>query len=278
MALTYRCGKEVIELALEKLKADGLVSDDAYFNYAAPQNLRKEVAYRDFDFLSRLGRVAEAEILSSALEMLKQLGCVGKEAAFEETAFKALRDEVKEKFSMPGSSVSPVMERLMYMLSALKRPKRALGIGTYYGNGLVWCVGASCGIWKTYQAEKIYGIDIDPEATRGAKENFERLANSDHIELLTEDGLEAVARLEGPFDYVFLDVDSKELGKGLYLDLVKKVYDKVQEGGWVLAHDIVVPPFAEQLEGYLEFVRDKANFKESILFDVDAYGLELSIK
>ena len=33
-----------------------------------------------------------------------------------------------------------------------------------------------------------------------------------------------------------------------------------------------------QLEGYLAYVRDKENYRESISFDVDAYGLELSIK
>jgi hypothetical protein len=64
----------------------------------------------------------------------------------------------------------------------------------------------------------------------------------------------------------------------LYLELLKKLYGKVEEGGWVLAHDTVVPPFAGQLEAYLAYVRDGANFKESISFDVDAYGLELSIK
>jgi len=278
MAVTYRCDKKVIELAMEKLKSDGLVSEEASFNHDAPQNLRKEVAYRDFDFLSRLSRAAEVEIVASILAWLKEKGILNKEAGYDEFEFEEFRSEVKGKFIMPGSSVSPVMERLMYMLSAARKPLRTLGIGTYYGNGLVWCVGASCGKGITYTAEKVYGVDIDPEATRRAKENFEKLVNTEHIELLAEDGMQAVDRLDGTFDYVFLDVDSKELGKSLYLDLVKKVYDRVEEGGWVLAHDIVVPPFAPQIKPYLEFVRDKANFSESILFDVDAFGLELSIK
>jgi hypothetical protein len=54
-------------MALRKLKADGLVSEDAYFNYNAPQNLRKEVTYRDFDFLSRMSRIAQVEIVSSVV-------------------------------------------------------------------------------------------------------------------------------------------------------------------------------------------------------------------
>jgi predicted O-methyltransferase YrrM len=268
----------VIEMALENLKRAGLVSRDAYFNYDAPQHLRREVTYRDFDFLSRLSRIAEVEIVRSVLMWLKQKGVVPEGATYDEKAFDKLRQEVKGQFAIPGTSVTPVMERLLYMLSSVRRPRRVIGLGTHYGYALAWAIGPSCGSGRKYAAEKVYGIDIDAEATERAKENLHKLADTQHIELIAEDGLEAVERLKGPFDYVFLDVESKELGKGLYLELLKKLYGKVEEGGWVLAHDTVVPPFAGQLEAYLAYVRDGANFKESISFDVDAYGLELSIK
>jgi caffeoyl-CoA O-methyltransferase len=278
MALRYSCEDHIIEMALRKLKADGLVSDDAYFNYDAPGNLRREVAYRDFDFLSRLSRMAEVETVRSALAWLKREAVVPGDAMYDDQAFEALRKEVKQIFTMPGTSVTPVMERLLYMLSSVRRPRRVIGIGTYYGNALVWSVGSNCGRGKVYDAEKVYAVDIDAQATEGAKANFSRMDAADHIELLAEDGLTAIERLAGPFDYVYLDVDSKELGKGLYLELLKALYGKVEEGGWVLAHDVVVPPFAGQLEGYLAFVRDGGNFSQSVLFDVDAFGLELSIK
>jgi predicted O-methyltransferase YrrM len=278
MATTYTCDKHVIEAALEKLKQDKLVSPDAEFNYAAPHNLRSEVAYRDFDFLVRLGRTAEDETVHSILSWLKQAGIVAGEATYEEATFEALRREVKENFAYPGSSITPVMERLLYLLSSLRQPRLVIGLGTYCGNALVWAVGASCGAGKTYSAEKIYGIDIDAESTACARANFNQLADADHVELLAEDALAAVERLEGLFDYVFLDVDSKELGKGLYLELLTRLYGKIVPGGWVLAHDTVVPSFTTHLEPYLAFVRNSNYFRQSISFDVDPYGLELSIK
>ena len=163
MALTYTCDRQAIEAALEKLKQDRLVSPDASFNYAAPNNLRSEVAYRDFDFLVRLGRAAEAETVRSIQAWLKQAGVVPGDATYDEKAFEALRGEVKEKFTLPGSSITPVMERLLYMLSSLRRPRRMIGLGTYCGNALVWAIGASCGAGKVYMAEKVYAIDIDAE-------------------------------------------------------------------------------------------------------------------
>lgn len=278
MALIYTCENQVIEMALEKLKDDGLVSRDAYFNHDAPQNLRREVTYRDFDFLSRLSKTANVETIRSALAWLKQKGIVPQDATCDERAFDELRREVKAKFTIPGTSVTPVMERLLYMLSSAKRPRRMIGLGTYCGNALVWIVGPSCGRGRVYEAEKVYGIDIDADATERARENMGQLAHTDHIDLIAEDGLKAVERLAGLFDYVYLDVEGKDLGKGLYLELLKRLYGKIEKGGWVLAHDIVVPPFAKEFDEYLRYVRNKENFGESILFDVDAFGLELSVK
>jgi caffeoyl-CoA O-methyltransferase len=265
-------------MALTQLKEDGLVSENAAFNHDARRSLRSEVAYRDFDFLTRLGRTSEAETVRSILAWLVEHGIMPEDATYNEAAFAALQAEVKETFTLPGTSVTPVMERLLYMLAAVRRPRRVLGLGTYCGNALVWAVGPSCGRDRAYAAEKVHGIDIDPEATERARENFGGLAHAGHIELVAEDGLRAVERLEGPFDYLFLDVDSPESGKGLYLDLLKCLYGKLEEGAWVLAHDVVVPPFAAQLEAYLAFVRDGVHFRQSILFDIDAFGLELSIK
>ena len=278
MALTYRCERPVIELALAKLKEDGLVASDATFNPGAHGGLRSEVAYRDFDFLSRLSRVGEVDTVHSILSWLRQTGLVPKLAAYDEGAFVEMRQEVKSRFTVPGTSITPVMERLLYMLSSVRKPQRAIGLGTYCGYALIWAIGASCGTGKLYVAEKVYGIDIDAGATEKAKQNLRALANTDHVELLTEDGLRVAERLPGPFDYVFLDVESRELGKGLYLELLERLYDKIDDGGWVLAHDTVVPPFGDQLAGYLAYVRDGDRFQESVSFDVDAFGLELSIK
>jgi predicted O-methyltransferase YrrM len=141
----------------------------------------------------------------------------------------------------------------------------------------VWAVGAGCGASRVYEPQVVYGFDIDESATGKARQNFGQLKNAGAVQLVTEDGLKAVERLEGPFDYVYLDVESRELGKGIYLDLLVGLYDKLKPGAWVLAHDTCVPPFVHQLESYLRFVRDGQNFSHSISFDIDPFGLELSI-
>jgi len=278
MTLIYRCDNNAIDMALEKMKNDGLVSIEATFNFDSPDGLRSEVAYRDFDFLTRLCRVADEQTTRSVLVWLKQEGIIPEGVTFDEGAFESFQSTVKKKFTIPGTSISPVMERLLYLLSEVKQPRRAIGLGTYCGYALVWAVGASCRMGKAYTADKVYAIDIDADVTEQARQNFKNLEHTDHIEFITEDGFKVVDYLDGPFDYIYLDVDSPELGKGIYLDLLKQLYGKLEMGGWVLAHDTCVPPFADQLEAYLAFVRDGENFRHSISFDIDPFGLELSIK
>jgi len=277
MAQTYTCEDSVIDRALGRLKGRGLVSPDARFDREAPQNLRSQIAYRDYDFLLTLSRTAEVETVRSILAWLVRVGVAPQGSSYDEEAYLELRREAA-RFDIPGTSITPVMERLLYLLSSLRRPRRVIGLGTYCGYALVWAVGASCGPGRVYRAEKVYGIDIDAEVTARARQNLSKLAHTDHIQFLAEDGLAAVERLEGPFDYVYLDAESEELGKSIYWELLQRLYAKIAEGGWVLAHDTTVPLFASHLEGYLAFVRDSANFRDSFSFDIDPFGLELSIK
>jgi predicted O-methyltransferase YrrM len=268
----------VIENALNLLKQNGFVAVDAYFNPEMPHKLAMEVGYRDLYFLYYLGQYGELEISTAVLALLKQIGVIDVGATYSSESFDKLRKEVMANFEVPDTAFSPTMERLLYMLASVKRPKRILGIGIFCGYTLVWTAGASCNGGKVYQADKIYGVDIDVGAVALAKQNFKHLADIDHVELLAENGRVTADRLSGPFDYLYLDADSPENGKGIYLELLQTLYPKLSKRGWVLAHDTTLPAFKNQLEGYLDFVRDHNNFSESISFDVDIFGMELSIK
>ena len=267
-----------IDLAMQRLKRTGFVAQDAWFNGEAPHRLAPEVGYRDFHFLFYLGRYAETEVCAGVLGCLQQLGIAPPGAGYSAQAFERLRREVRSCFEVPDTAMSRVMERLLYMLCALRRPSRMIGIGTYCGNTLAWAAGASCNGGRVYEAEKVYGIDIDTEATRLARRNFSRLSGIEHIELIAEDGRVAAERLTGPFDAIYLDANSPDNGKAIYLELIQRLYPKLVPGGWVVAHDTTLPAFREQLAGYLTFVRDRSRFAESVCLDVDLFGLELSVK
>ncbi len=62
------------------------------------------------------------------------------------------------------------------------------------------------------------------------------------------------------------------------LSLLDAVYPWVAPGGLVLAHDICVPRFREDLAEYQAAVRDRARFARSVPLEIDPCGLEVSVK
>ncbi|MBN2381069.1 class I SAM-dependent methyltransferase [candidate division WOR-3 bacterium] len=281
MALVFRPDKKSIEKTLAALKSYGnLVAPDARFNYDAKDGLRKEVCFRDEDFLSLLSSIDDEYVVDSILEMLKGKALVPPDAFYSKDAFDKLVALTKEKWYYPWTSFTKAMRRLFYMLASIKQPRIVVGMGIFYGYTLAWSAGPSCGKDKLYNAERVYGVDINTEAIEGARKNFAILEGSDHVELIAEDGRLVAQRLEGPVVFLHLDADGEKIGKKLYLELLKILYPKLAKGAWVLAHDVTDPGFQKQgvFTEYLNYVRDPKYFSESILFDIDQCGLELSIK
>lgn len=266
---------ELIEKTMTELKEIGAVDNSAYFNFNEHEKLREEVLYRDFDFLQYLGSMQEVKIVDSILSLLVERNVVDNFPTYSDNDFLEFRAKVKNSFRTPWTSLSPAMERLLYILSIIKKPKKILGIGIFAGYTFVWNLAD----FLSNNTEAIvYGIDIDKTMMEEAKNNFSKIIRGKHIHLISDDGCSFSERINEKFDYIYLDADSSENGKGIYMDLIKILYDKLEDNGWVLAHDTTNLPLKKQCQEYLDFVREKKNFKESISFNFDLYGLELSIK
>lgn len=295
MAVTFRPSGEAIELALAKMKEDGLVHPDAVFNEGAPGGLRREVTARDPYFSYRLGRTTEElTIVGEALDLLKRAGHVPVSADYDRQAVDAHRARLKEKFEGPWTTLSPTMERLMYMLTSVRRPQHLLELGSFWGYTLGWFAGPCIGPARAYTPERIIGIDVDADMVKKAKSNFKKLENVESVELIAEDARKALGHIDGPFDFVYIEAkyENRQIAKAeaeglsdpygpvpyLYLVLLKQLYDRLPSGAWVIAHDNLDWTAQKQMAPYLEFVRDKAHFSESICFDIDDCGMELSIK
>jgi len=277
MALNFECGKDVVEKVMDIMKKRGSISMDAAFNYKAQNGLRKEVSYRDIDFLRCLSDSAEIEVVDSIIDYLEKIKIIDHDCNYDKESFSGLKEIVSDKFIVPSTAITPLMARLLYMLSSVKKPDFLLAIGISYGYTFVWNVGPAA-MNQQKAPGKMMGIDIDSKSVEIAKKNFSNFKNHANIDVIAQDGLKTLDEITQKIDYLYLDADNMEIGKGLYLELLRKAYPKLAKGAWVLAHDVTFYFFTEQLKEYLEFVRNKKYFSESICLDVDPYGLELSVK
>ncbi|HYW68068.1 MAG TPA: class I SAM-dependent methyltransferase [bacterium] len=295
MAVTFYPSSDVVKLAMDKMKEDGLVHPEAVFNESAPGGLRREVTARDPYFSYRLGRTKlEEQVVDGALEMMKRSGLVPPSADYDRSAVERHRALLKEKFEGSWTTLSPTMERLMFMLTSVKQPAHLLELGCFWGYTLGWFAGPCVGPAPAFEPERIIGIDVDAGMIEKARANFGGIEGGERVELVAEDARTALDRIDGPFDFVYIEAkfENRQIAAAeaegfsdplgpvpyLYLVLLKQVYDRLPPGAWVMAHDNLDWSAKKQMAPYLEFVRDKAHFSESICFDIDDCGMELSIR
>jgi caffeoyl-CoA O-methyltransferase len=124
--------------------------------------------------------------------------------------------------------------------------KRALEIGTSTGRSGVWIAWA---LAKT--GGRLITIDIDEARHREALANFKEAGLDAYIDARLADAHELVPRLDGPFDFVFIDAD-----KGWYVNYAKAVIPKVEVGGCIAAHNVSASGRGWRRQGadYYEYV------------------------
>ena len=118
--------------------------------------------------------------------------------------------------------------RALYDLVMKNGYKRALEIGTSTGHSGVWIAWA---LAKT--GGRLITIDIDEDRYSEAKRNFEAAGVAPYIDARLADAHDLVPRLDGPFDFVFIDAD-----KDWYTNYAKAVLPKLTLGGSLTAHNV----------------------------------------
>jgi len=114
--------------------------------------------------------------------------------------------------------------RILKMLVRMRQPQRILEIGTYTGYATL-CLAEGLS-----EGGEIHTIEVDDEMEDFIRNQFGQSALKDRIHLHIGDASEVIPNLEGWFDLVFIDADKRD-----YCDYYALVFDKVKEGGIILA-------------------------------------------
>ena len=106
--------------------------------------------------------------------------------------------------------------------------RHALEIGTSTGRSGIWIA------WALSKAGgKLITIDVDEGRHRDAVRNFREAGVAAFIDARLADAHALVPRLEGPFDFVFIDAD-----KDWYTRYAEALIPKLPVGGCLTAHNV----------------------------------------
>jgi predicted O-methyltransferase YrrM len=126
-------------------------------------------------------------------------------------------------------AVSEEDGRFLRLLIASSHRKRALEIGGASGYSAIWMAQ---GLRAT--GGKLVTIEYDPVRAKELAENIKRAGFSDIVQVVAGDAFAEIPKLQGTFDFVFLDAWKRDYKK--FLDLV---YPRLDKGGVFTAHNVV---------------------------------------
>jgi caffeoyl-CoA O-methyltransferase len=142
------------------------------------------------------------------------------EALLAELSAETIRDNVGPASMLTG----PVAGRFLELLVWVAAPRRVLEIGTLTGHSALAMAAA-------LPADgHLDACELDPERAAVAQRNFDRAPYGAKITLHVGRALDTIARLEGEFDFVFLDAD-----KDGYVDYYEAVLPRLSERGLIAA-------------------------------------------
>src|SRR5712691_2860334 len=135
-----------------------------------------------------------------------------------------LSEETRSTLGNEQMLTGPVAGRLLELLVWFGRPERVLEIGTFSGHSALAMAAA------LPEGGRIDACEIDPERAAFAQRYFDRSPHGSKITLHVGPALETLERLEGTFDFVFIDAD-----KDGYVDYYEAVLPRLAERGLIVA-------------------------------------------
>jgi predicted O-methyltransferase YrrM len=162
-------------------------------------------------------------------------------------------------------AVGPEVGWLMHALIIGRGAKRILELGTSYGYSTAFLADAA-----RQTGGRVYTLDVAANKQQYARTQLEEAGLLPQVEWLLGDATQLLKTLEGPFDFVLLD-----LWKNLYVPCLDLFYGKLAQHAVIVADNMLFPEAARaDAEAYRAAVKVKGNL-QSVLLPI-GNGIELS--
>ncbi len=155
--------------------------------------------------------------------------------------------------------------RFLYDIILQNGYKRGLEIGTYNGYSTLWF-----GLAFRETGGKIITIEIEPGPAHEARQNFIKAGLEDLIDSRINDAFDEIAKIEGEFDFIFIDANKEDYEK--FFEILK---DRIKPGGALVAHNVT--NYARDMQDFLSNIQNNPDF-ETTFHPISAEGISVSIK
>jgi caffeoyl-CoA O-methyltransferase len=175
-----------------------------------------------------------------------------------------LLDEIKAR-DEGQLAVSEEDGRFLRVLIASSRSRRALEIGGASGYSAIWM-----GMALRDTGGRLVTIEYDPVRAKELADNIRRAGLDDVVEVVAGDAFQQIPKVQGTFDFVFLDAWKRD-----YKRFFELVYPRLDKGGLFVAHNVVNK--RDELEDFLDVVQQHPSLWTTIV-SPSGEGMSVSLK
>lgn len=163
--------------------------------------------------------------------------------------------------------VHPEVAQLLKVLVRMNKPKRLLEVGTAIGYSSLIMASASENL-------EIITIERNNDMIELANENISKSPYKDKIKVIEGDAGEEIGKLEGKFDFIFLDA-----AKGHYKEMFFSFIDKLNPGGIIVSDNILFKgmiatddlvirrkkTIVKRMRDYLDYISNEESLETTII-------------
>lgn len=124
--------------------------------------------------------------------------------------------------------IGPLVGELLYILARATGAVSILELGTATGYSGIYLARAA-----SENGGKLLTLEWSEQMAERAGKNFEKAGLSHVVEIMTGDAQAILEKLEGPFDFVFLDVDKEFYGK-----LLPRIHNVMKKAGLLVVDNV----------------------------------------
>ena len=155
--------------------------------------------------------------------------------------------------------------RFLRVLVATRGAKSILEIGAASGYSGIWL-----GLGARETGGKVVSIEYDPQRAKEAAENIRRAGLTDVVRVVHGDAFKEIPKVQGAFDFVFLDAWKPDYQK--FFDLV---FPRMTAGAVFTAHNVVNKK--TEMEPFLKAIQTHPQLFTSIV-SPGSEGMSVSVK
>ncbi len=163
------------------------------------------------------------------------------------------RETFIKNFKRIGMNTTPEDAAFLRIIIESSGAQRGIEVGSANGYG---AIHMGMGFERT--GGHLITIDIDPKMVEQCRENVKKMGLEKTVTVIEGDALEVIPKLEGKFDFIFLDAVKQD-----YFKYFKAARPLLKPGSVIVADNVI--RFADQMRDFLDAMQNDPDYDMVII-------------